>query len=401
MPSHRVVRVILGKELLQSWRDRSVLILVFLMPLALAGITTLAFGPLDRSGAARIGVVDGDGGPAARILVDDVLPKLTAASGAALIKIKTYSSVSEARSATKDGTVAATVVIPAGFSDRVRRARPSQLTLLTGGSSDGIGAPVATSVLQGFAAQVGTNALSVRLATTGPGAVEATGRIISAANAERSPVVIKDTLSGTGTVSAISFFAPSMVVLALFFCGQVVARGLVAERRTRTLARIVLTGAKPWRILFAKYVTAFGMGVLSAAIVLGIFAAFGARFGSVWVLVLLVLATAAAMISASSLAVLLARTEEQATTFGTVIAFVLAILGGNFVPLSQTHGALATLALFTPNGWAVRGFADLSVASARPLHTVLTQLLVLVGFAVAAGAPALLLSRRVVRSAGV
>jgi ABC-2 type transport system permease protein len=258
--------------------------------------------------------------------------------------------------------------------------------------------PVATSVLQGFAAQVRTNQLSIRVASTGPGAVAATARIVTAANAQRSPVVIKDALSGTGTVTAISFFAPSMVVLALFFCGQIVARGLVAERRTRTLARIVLTGAKPWRVLAAKYVMALATGLVSAAVVLGLFAGVGARFGSPWALALLVLFAAVAMISAASLAVLLAKTEEQATTFGTVIAFVLAIIGGNFVPLSQTHGLLAPLALITPNGWAVRGFADLSVATGDPLRTIGWNLVALAGFAVLAGAPALVLSRRVLRA---
>jgi ABC-2 type transport system permease protein len=400
MSKPHVGRVILGKELRQAWRDRSVLILVFLMPLALAGITTLAFGPLGHAAGGTIGVVDRDHGPSARILTEGVLPKLTFATGSPLFKVRRFDTVAAARAATKAGSVTASVVIPPGFSAQVSHVRPAHLTLLTSGS-EGIGVPVAQTVLEGFAAQIGTNQLSIRLATTGAGSVRPTARVVSAATAQRSPAVIKDVLSGTGTVSATSFFAPSMVVLALFFCGQIVARGLVAERRTRTLSRIVLTGAAPWRILLAKYAMAFGTGVLSAAVVLGAFAAFGTRFGDAWVVALLVVLTAAAMISAASLAVLLARTEEQATTYGTVIAFVLAILGGNFVPLSETHGLLSTLALFTPNGWAVRGFADLSVASADPLGTVGWSLVALAGFAVLAGLPALLLSRRVLRSAGV
>jgi ABC-2 type transport system permease protein len=99
--------------------------------------------------------------------------------------------------------------------------------------------------------------------------------------------------------------------------------------------------------------------------------------------------------------VLLARNEEQAGTIGTVTVFVLAILGGNFVPLSQSGGALATLSLFTPNGWAVHGFANLAVATADPIHAVSPQLLALVAFALITGLPAVLLARRSVEAAGV
>jgi ABC-2 type transport system permease protein len=80
---------------------------------------------------------------------------------------------------------------------------------------------------------------------------------------------------------------------------------------------------------------------------------------------------------------------------------VLAILGGNFVPLSRTPELLDKIALSTPNGWAVRAFADLSVASGDPLRTVAPALVALLGFAVLAGAPVALLANRIVRSAGV
>jgi ABC-2 type transport system permease protein len=329
-----------------------------------------------------------------------VLPGLTNATGKPLITITTFADEATARAATKDGRVAATILIPAGLSAAVQAGTSSRLTLLTG-AGEGIGEPVAIAVLNGFTAQVGTNQLAVLLATTGTGAVTADQTLITQANALRNPVQIQDEISGARRLTARSFFAPSMVVLALFFCGQLMARGLVAERRRRTLARMVLAEVAPWRILAAKYLVALGAGLLSATIVLVTFTGFGANFGATWVLALLVLCSAVAMISVSALVVLLARDEEQAGTLGTVTAFVLAILGGNFIPLSQTPKALGVLALFTPNGWAVRGFADLSVAAGDPLRPVLPALIALLAFALAFGIPALLLSRRAVGAAGV
>ncbi|HKT03773.1 MAG TPA: ABC transporter permease [Rugosimonospora sp.] len=392
------LRAIFGKELRQAWRDRSLLLLILVVPLALAGITSVAFGQLASGPATKIGLVDGDRGPVAAVLMTEVLPHLANAGGKPLITIVRLVDAAAARSAVHDGRVSVAILIPAGFSAAVQAGTSSQLTLVTG-ANDGIGEPVASSVLHGFTAQLGTNQLSLRLVSADRGGPP-DAQLVGQANAQRSPVRVADALSGTHTLTARSFFAPAMVVLALFFCGQMVARGLVAERDRRTLARMVLADVAPWRILAAKYAAALLVGALSASVVLGTFGALGARFGAVWVLALLVLCSSAAMISVSALVVLLARNEEQAGTFGTVAAFVLAIIGGNFIPLSQTPKSLADVAMFTPNGWAVRGFADLSVATGSPIRAVLPALLVLAGFTVLAGVPAMVLSRRAVGAAG-
>ena len=43
-----------------------------------------------------------------------------------------------------------------------------------------------------------------------------------------------------------------------------------------------------------------------------------------------------------------------------MVAFVLGIVGGSLVPLSELPPGLLRLTLLTPNGWALRGFAELS-----------------------------------------
>jgi ABC-2 type transport system permease protein len=394
------IATIVGKDFRQMWRDRSAVVLIFVMPLVLAGITTLAFGPLDRGTSVKIGVVNLDHGAAARVLITQVLPGLQGSQRTPLVALTSYPTAAQAESATENGKEAASIVVPAGFSAAVQANQPSRLQLLTG-DPDGIGVPVATAVLTGFAAQTGSNELSIVTATTGPGAATRTTSLVTAATAQRSPVVIATNSSGIGTLSAASYFAPSMLVLALFFCGVVLARGLVAERRSRTMARILLAGTKPSMVLLAKFLVALGVGLLSAAVVLGAFAAAGVRLGNWPALCLLVLLAAVAMISTASLAVLVSRNEEQAGTIGTVTVFVLAILGGNFVPLSQSGGPLSTLSLFTPNGWAVHGFANLAVATSDPIRAILPQLLALVAFALITGLPTVLLARRSVEAAGV
>jgi ABC-2 type transport system permease protein len=106
----------------------------------------------------------------------------------------------------------------------------------------------------------------------------------------------------------------------------------------------------------------------------------------------------AAMIGVSSVGVLIAKTETQAAAVSSVLVFGLAILGGNFVPLSHEPPLLALAARLTPNGWALNGFANLATAVTHPLHSVALDLAVLAGFAVACGTLALLVAGRLVRN---
>ncbi|MYS21704.1 ABC-type multidrug transport system, permease component [Streptomyces sp. DvalAA-14] len=391
-----VFRAVFRKELRHGWRDRSVLILVFLVPLLLAGITTLAFSRIGSAGATTLGTVDNDHGRVAGIFLEDVVPGLRV-GGKPLVKTVSFATEAEAKAATKNGRIAAAIILPAGLTAKVNSGNDARLTLITGADSS-LGTPVAQAMVHGFSAQIAANRLSFEVASTGPGGQPPSERLRTAAADLRSPVTVDNDFTGARTLSPASYFAPSMVILALFFCGQIAARGLLGERKRRTLARMVLSSAPAWRVLMARYTASLVVGLAGAAVVLGVFGLFGASFGSTPVLVLLVLVTGAAMISVSSLVVLIATTEEQAGNLGTVMAFVLAILGGNFVPPSQSSQILRQLALFTPNGWAVRAFTDLSVAAKDPLTVVAPSLLVLIGFTVVAGVPSVLLSRRMLRS---
>jgi linearmycin/streptolysin S transport system permease protein len=87
-------------------------------------------------------------------------------------------------------------------------------------------------------------------------------------------------------------------------------------------------------------------------------------------------------IGITALVVTLAKTDEQADGYSSLVVFTLALLGGNFVYLAQLPKALQRVSLLTPNGWALRGFVAL-VARNAGLAGILRPLAVLAAFAAA------------------
>jgi ABC-2 type transport system permease protein len=77
-----------------------------------------------------------------------------------------------------------------------------------------------------------------------------------------------------------------------------------------------------------------------------------------------------------------------------MVAFVLGILGGSLVPLSELPPGLLRLTLLTPNGWALRGFAELSAGDGTVVDVLPHVGVLLLWGAVAGGIGRWLLPRR-------
>jgi ABC-2 type transport system permease protein len=108
---------------------------------------------------------------------------------------------------------------------------------------------------------------------------------------------------------------------------------------------------------------------------------------------ILILATVAALGGVSTFVCSLAKTEQQADSYASAVTFVLALLGGNFIGPGQAPDLLKRLALFTPNGWSLRAFTDVS-ADAAGVGRIVGPVLLLLAFAVGFGAIGLARVRR-------
>lgn len=191
-----------------------------------------------------------------------------------------------------------------------------------------------------------------------------------------------------------------MAIFFLFFTVSFGARSILDERRQGTMRRLLASAAPPGGVLAGKALAAFTLGTAGMLVMwLATTLVFGADWGDPLAVVALTVSSVLSAIGITALVVTLvvtlARTDEQAEGYSSLVVFTLALLRGNFIYLAQLPELLQRAALLTPNGWALRGFVDL-VADGGGLATVARPVAVTLAVGLATGALALHRARRMV-----
>lgn len=379
------------KDLLRSVRDRSAIAVAIVAPLVLAFILSTVL-PDEEDLGITYGYVNQDSGAPAQAFVTVVLDGIAAD----FATIREFDSRAAAVEAAEDDRVAAAFVIEDGFSDAVEAGEASTIEVIANPASD-IGGPLARSLAEGYAAEL--NAVGVSMATfvagfDGTPPPEAIETIRSAALAEGSPVTVGNRAAGDREFDDKSFFAAGMAVFFLFFTTQLGAQSLLRERREGTLTRLLAAPMSRASVLAGKALFTYVLGVVSLTVlILASALLLGASWGN-WLGVALIILTAVfAAMGVQSVATTLAKTDEQAAGFGSVVAVTLGLLGGTFFPLSQAPGFVSTLSYVTPHAWIMRGLGDLS-GGAGTVADVVPSLIALIVFGIVTGSIALLRVRR-------
>ena len=373
--------VIAAKDLRQRLRDRSAFLMTIVAPLLLAAIISLAIGGSFTRFRATFAVADDDKGPVAAAFVDGVLRSPALAK---VVHVRSLTSAADARRlARKD--VDAAFVIPPGFSAAVLSGRPTRLEVVRSRSGL-IGGQLAVSLAQAFTARVDVAQLAVRTAVaSGARADPAALGQAAATAAAASGDVLRDRPSGGRQLKPAAYFGPGMALFFLFFSVGLGARSLLAERTSGTLARLRAAPLRPGVIVTGKVLATFVLAWLSmVTLIVATSVLLGAQWGHPLAVLALITAAVLAVMGIVTFVMSLARTEAQAGAYASAVAIVMALVGGSFVPISFAPAILRKLTLLTPNGWTLRAFTDLATG-ARGLSTVVTAVLVCLGFAAVTG----------------
>ena len=386
----RAAWLICAKDLKARLRDRSALLIGIVVPLGLAFIFNAIFSGISGgSDVISLGVVNADHGAASQQFTSQVLP---AVSRSGLISIHAEPTETQARALAAKGTLAAVIVIPAGFSARVQANQPASMQVI-GNVDAPVSAEVARSIAESYAADLNRVRLSVAtVAGTTPLPSARIQALAAQAAAASAPVAVTDVSAQTKELNQKSFFAAGMAVFFLFFTVQFGVTSLLEERSDGTLARLLAAPISRASILGGKLLTSFLLGVISMAVLV---AATTMLFGATWgnpvgVTVLIVTAIIAAT-GIMALIATLARNAEQAANWQSVVAVLLGLIGGTFFPVSLAPGVLSKLTFVAPQAWFLRGLGDLRGGS---VSVVWIPALAMLGFAAVTGGMALFRLRR-------
>jgi ABC-2 type transport system permease protein len=354
---------ICGRELRTRLRDGSALVVAFVAPVIIASLFSVALGGQHPPLRATLGIVDLDGGA----IPTRAMTEIFASAGLRdVVSTRSYPDLPAAQAAVRAKDIGAAMLFPAGFSTRAGEGRGGEITVIRSTDSPLAGI-VAQSAADGFAAKLGAEAVAARVAEAVRGAQAPTPIAQPAPTESPAPGTVDvplaltgDPLAG-GPVQAAAYYGPGMALLFVFFVAGATVRSLLTERQLGTLARMYAAPIHRWTVLAGKGLIGFLIALASMGIT---WATSVALFGVSWgdPLAVIVLCTAEAL-AATALILMVAggaRTEGQSIGYTTFVAFVLGILGGNFVPLYQLPASLQRVALLTPNGWAMRGFTTLT-----------------------------------------
>ncbi len=349
-------------------KDRSSFLWMLFFPIVMMWFFGTAFsGGSGGPPQIALGVDDRDGGWLARALVDEL-------DGEGIVLAEGEPQERRAR----------TLVLPAGFTERVLAGEPQEVLLEVDPEADrqfGMGAEV--HVRRALVRVLG-RLLEMELASGAePAPAEDRYRRLAAA-APGVTLAVSTAGSGTPVPSGFAQSVPGMLTMIVLMMNLIYGGiFLILEKQQGMLRRQLCLPLSRGQIVVTKLVGRLLIAGLQIALLLAVARLlFGLSLGRSPAGLLLL--TASYAVAVACLSILLGavfRTPEQASTVGWILSMVLAGLGGCWWPGEVMPEWLQAAAHALPTAWAMDGFHAL-ISFGRGVEGVAVPSLVLVGFGV-------------------
>lgn len=373
------------KDLMQLARDVKTFMFLLIMPILFTFLFGYAFGGFssgDSDSRLPVGYLSQDDH-----WVTDSLHDLLSESEVVRLEESNFHSAADLETLVADGDLAAAILIPNGYGRALLKDKAARLIVIADENT-----AAWTTIEAELLTLAGRLDGAVRTATIveqmdveGIPFDYAFEKSLSAWDAP--PIAINETTSlavkKTGNESALAHTAPGMMLQFAIAGLLTAAQVIVAERKSRTLQRLLTTATSRLHIVLGHYLAIFLL-IFAQFMILIAFAQLALRVDYLRVpaATLLVAFSAALCISALGLLIgILAKTEEQAIMFSLIPMFVFAGLGGAWVPLEVTGPTFQMIGHLSPVAWGMDGFENI-IARGLGFGSVLLPAIALVGYAV-------------------
>lgn len=390
-----------SKDIQILLRDTGTLLMSFALPL----IFILAFSLPGLVRASRperlvLPVVDLDGGPVAAEFVRG----LDRAGG---VQTQTYTP-DQAQSLLQAGDIQWLLEIPADLS-QMSLDHPVTVRMIVHPDADEIETQALRLVVNGVARDMALESqllasfeqLAAMMADAPPEFQVMNAQTYQAqaqSQFERSRitplVAVEQQVPGTGEpafeLGSSNVTVPGFTVLFVFLTAQVTAQSIMLERQQGSFRRLLAAPVSKGALLVGKMIPNLIMALLQILIVMGTAMVILPLLGldrlnlgtDPLAVILLSLLVALCSTALGLLLGALSHTETQAGALSAVVLWVMAAVGGSFVPTFLLSGPLRTLSAAVPHSWALRAYNDLFVYGLG-LADILPEMGVLAAFTVA------------------
>ncbi|PSL08345.1 ABC-2 type transport system permease protein [Haloactinopolyspora alba] len=379
----RQLFMIVGFDLRQRIRDRSVLLFGLVVPLALMGVLNLLFSGLDESTELQPVTV------AASVPADDPLASAITGAlqgiGAMDVTVREVPA-DEVRDRTADGDATLGITVPEGFTPALTSGEQTRVQIVEG-DGGGLESDVLISVTRGTVDRLTAGAEATAAGRAQGLPPDELARIAREAAAVGDRIALAEGRAADHQLTSRGTLVAGQAGLFLLFTVGFGVLGLLAEREQGTMARLQSMPMRPSTVVAAKALTGFLLGVFATSFLLTVGSMlFGVDFGDVFSVAVLVVGVVAAATSLTFVVARIARTAEQANVVQSIIAVVLGMAGGAFFPIPAS-GWAATIIDLNPIAAFIAGLGITS--GGGDVADLGTPLLIMVGF----GATCLLVSR--------
>jgi ABC-2 type transport system permease protein len=346
----RAVETLGAAILRRLFRERGALLGVLLAPAAL-GLGLALVLPLG-AGAFRIELVlaVGDRDEAAMAVLRGPVRDLYQSG---LVRVSPVDEAEQVRAAVAGRWSDVGLIIPPGFSERVRGGRAASLRVVVHPDARREG-EILRHALSAFARGVGSVQLAVRTARAAADdrLPESDEELADAAAALPPPIVV--VAGGVGVRQAPSGTSHPAAMGALFalVAGWMGVRHLPSERRSGVLARVLAAPIRPASVPLAALAAGVTLAFLSMCIAwLSSTLLLGTTWGDPVAVAVLLAAAATASGGGALLTATLVADERTGTVAMAGLALVGALAGGLFFPLALAPEPLLAAAAVSPHGW--------------------------------------------------
>ena len=373
------------KDLLQLARDRNTFLFLLIMPVLFTFLFGFAFGGFggeESDSRLPVGYLDQDRSWLSRELGD-----MLGASTVIRLQRSGAASTGDLETWVADGDIAGAIIIPKGYGKNTLSEKSAQIVLIAD-----------TEATAGMTIEAETLAIANRLASAIQTAL-VLERVIGdripfdyafdqALSAWDDPPIKVDETTSTiipqneEDEMSMAHTSPGMMLQFSIAGLLTAAQVIVTERKSRALQRLMTTRVRRFHILVGHFLAILTM-ILLQFILLILFGQFllGVNYFRDPGATFLVAFTAALCIAALGLLIgVLAKNEDQAVIFAIVPMFVLAGLGGAWVPLEFTGGTFRAIGHISPVAWAMDGFKNITIRGLG-VELVLLPAIALVGYA--------------------